>query len=95
MGRGRRHYNKDCERVRQQKEQYIGKYKNYTAIRLREKLTGEPIQNEMEKDFANIYENHYNSCNSGFARKILEKNHFEDYKAIKDFQRYKEMIESL
>ena len=92
MGRGKGHYNKDRERERQQRDQYIGKYKNYTTMRLREKLTGEPIQDKMEKHFAYIYENHYNSCNVGFVKKILEKNRFEDYKAIKNFQRCKEMI---
>ena len=87
MGRGKSYYNKDCERVRQQKEQYRGKYKNHTAVRLREKLTGESMQLELDNDIANLYENYYNSCYSGFAKKIFEKNHFKAYKEIKDFQR--------
>ena len=86
MERGKGHYNKDCERVRQEKQQLRGKYRNSTAVRLREKLTGESMQTEMKRDYNNLYENHYNACYSGFSKKILEKNHFKTYKNLKDLE---------
>ena len=86
MGRGKGYYNKDTERVRQQKQQLKGKYKNATAVRLKENLTGESMQSEIENDFTNLYENHYNGYYSGFAKKILEKNHFKTYKNFKDHE---------
>ena len=54
MGRGKGHYNKDKERVRQQKEQLRGKYRSHAAICLSKKLTGEPTDSEMENDFVNL-----------------------------------------
>ena len=90
MARGKGHYNKDCERARHQKKQYAGKYKNPTAVRLREKLTGESMQTEMKKDYNNLYENHYNACYSDFAKRTLKKNHgfveknYETYEHLKD-----------
>ena len=80
MGRNKGHYSKDSERARQEKQQMRGKYRNPTAVRLREKLTGESMQTEMQNDFVNLYKNHYNACYSGFAKKILEKNHFASYR---------------
>ena len=62
MGRGKGLYNKDCERVRQEK-----KKKNERKIRkpnsnTTENLTGEDRSEEMKADCANILQNHYNAC---------------------------------
>ena len=67
MGRGKRHHNKDCERVRQQLEQMNKKYKSSTVTRLRENLT----ESEMEKDFIDIFEKHHNVCKGAFKIKLL------------------------
>ena len=69
MGR----YNKDCERVRQEKK---------TAIRLREKLTGEDRSEEIKADCSKIFQNHYNACYSDFAKRSLEKNHKSMYEGL-------------
>ena len=71
MGKGKGHYNKDTERARQEKQQMRGKYRNPTAVRLREKLTGKINRDrEIRADFA-----HYNACYSGFAKRALVKNY--------------------
>ena len=84
MGRNKGYYNKDCERSRQEKQQMGGKYKNETAVPLKEKLTGKSMEKEIENDFINLYKNHYNACNSGFAKRILERNHFANYKEYQE-----------
>ena len=76
MGKGKGHYNKDTERARQEKQQMRGKYRNPTAVRLREKLTGENRDREIRADFAHLYKNHYNACYSGFAKRALVKNSY-------------------
>ena len=83
MGRGKGHYNKERERVRQQLEQLRGKYRSDTAIYLRENLTRKITESEMEKDFINIFENHHNVCKCTFIRK-KSLNHYEDYKYYKN-----------
>ena len=75
MGRGKGRYNKDCERVRQEKKEKKGRYGGQTAIRLREKLTGEDKTEEIKEDYDRLYKNHYNACYNDFAKKTLEKNH--------------------
>ena len=90
MGRGKGRYNKDCERVRQEKKEKKGKYGSQTAMRLREKLTGEDRSEEMKADCVNILQNHYNACYSDFAKKSLEKNH-KDLK----LQKFSKHIEDL
>ena len=54
MGKGKGHYNKDTERARQEKQQMRGKYRNPTAIRLREKLTGINRDEEIKADYASL-----------------------------------------
>ena len=55
------------------KKQAKGKYGSETAIRLREKITGEDRSEEMKADCANILQNHYNACYSDFAKRSLQK----------------------
>ena len=78
MGKGQGQYNKDCERARQEKEQFRRKYKNQTAIRLREKLTGENRYEEMKADSFKVFKNQYNACRSEYAKRSLFKNHYHD-----------------
>ena len=85
MGRGKGRYNKDCERVRQVKKKKKGKHGSQTAIRLREKLTGEDRSEELKADCANILQNHYNACYSDFAKRSLKKNHNLNDKNYQDF----------
>ena len=66
---------KTVKEQNKKKEQMRRKYRNPTAVRLRESM-----QTEMQNDFVNLYKNHYNACYSGFAKKILEKNHFASYR---------------
>ena len=82
MGRGTGRYNKDCERVRQEKKEKKGRYGGQTAIRLREKLTGEDRSKEMKADCLKIFQNHYNACYSDFAKRSLEKNHKSMYEGL-------------
>ena len=55
MGKGKGHINQDLERARQEKNRIGGKYGNPTAVRLKEKLTGENRDKEITADFANLY----------------------------------------
>ena len=75
MGRGKRRFNKDSERSRQEKKQVKGKYGSPTTIHLREKLTGEDKKEEIKEDYDRLHKNHYNACYNDFAKRTLEKNH--------------------
>ena len=86
MGRNKGHYNKNCERVRQEKLQIRGKYKNPTAVCLKEKITGENQNEEIENDFINLYEKHYNACYSAFSKRALVKNSYNTYQKYKKNQ---------
>ena len=50
-----------------------GKYGSQTAIRLREKLTGEDKTEEMKEDYDRLYNNHYNACYNECAKRTLRK----------------------
>ena len=79
MGRGKGYYNKDSERTRQEKRQLQRKHKNLTAVRLKEKIIREDVREEILNDYAKLFENHYNSCYSGFAKRTLVRNCYDTY----------------
>ena len=53
-GKGKGHYNKDTERARQEKNRVGRKFGSPTALRLKEKLTGQNREEEI-KAFMLIY----------------------------------------
>ena len=75
MGRGKGYYNKDLERTRQEKNKR--KHKNLTAVRLKEKITGEDVREEILNDYVKLFENHYNQCYSGFAKRTSVRNCYD------------------
>ena len=80
MGKGKGHYNKDTERARQEKNREGRKFGSPTAMRLKEKLTGQNREEEIKAVYANLFKNHYNACYSGFAKRALVRNHYPNEK---------------
>ena len=76
MGKGKGQYNKDTERARQEKN----REGSPTAMRLKEKLTGQNREEEIKAVYANLFKNHYNACYSGFAKRALVRNHYPNEK---------------
>ena len=58
MGKGKGHYHKDTERARQEKQRLGGKYRNPTAVHLKEKLTDQNRDEEIKADYALLFINH-------------------------------------
>ena len=75
MGKWKGHYNEDTERARQEKNRVGQEFRSPTAIRLKEKLTGQSREEEIKAVYANLFKNHYIACYSGFAKRALVK-HF-------------------
>ena len=69
--------------MRQEKQQIKGKYKNPTAVRLKEKITGVNQDDEIKDDFINLYEKHYNACYNDGAKRALVKNSYNTYQYYK------------